>query len=61
MSMRSSTKWISEFRTRAMKSIGVGKEENGFFKFGNFIVYLMLFYVWFEAGEAVGSTFAMGS
>ena len=54
------TKCVSKFRTRAMKPIGVGKEEDGFFKFGNFIVHLMLFDVWFEAGQAVGGTLAMG-
>ena len=55
------TEWISEFGTRAMKPIGVGKEEDGFFKFGNFIVHLMLFDVRFEAGQAVGSSLAMSN
>ena len=44
-----------------MKSIGVGIEENVFVNFGNFIIYLMLFEVWFEVGDALGRTLAMGS
>jgi hypothetical protein len=38
----------------------VGKEQDGFLKYGNFIIHLMLFDVWFEAGQTVGSTLAMG-
>jgi hypothetical protein len=37
----------------------VGEEEDGFFKSSNFIVHLMVFYVWFEMGQVVDSTFAM--
>ena len=33
-----------------MKLIGVGEEEDGFFKFGYFIIHLMLFDAWFETG-----------
>ena len=50
-----------DFRSRAIKLIRVRKEEGSFFKFGNFTIYLMLFDVWFEAGHAVGTTFATSS
>jgi hypothetical protein len=50
---------VSLLRTRAMTFIRVRKEEGGFFKFGNFSIYFMLFEVWFEAGHAVGTTLAM--
>ena len=60
--LMSNTRWIPELRTRSIKPICVRKEEDGFIKFPNLIIYLILFAsdVWFQAGQAVSSALAMG-
>ena len=44
-----------------MKPMCVGEEEDGFFKFGDFIIHLVLLDVRLEVRQVVDSTLAMGS
>jgi hypothetical protein len=61
MSLWTSTRFIPEFRTRAMEPVCVGEEEDGFFKLGDFVIHLVLLDVRFGMRQVVDGTLAMGS